>query len=94
MTDDIIRKLYYDPQQGFSSVKKLYEKLKSQNITQKQIKEFLSKQEVNQLHHTIKEPKNYVPIMSYYPNEMIQLILWIYQIYQQQIHISSTFYVE
>ena len=57
MTDDIIRKLYYDPQQGFSSVKKLYEKLKSQNITQKQIKEFLSKQEVNQLHHTIKKTK-------------------------------------
>ncbi len=46
---EIIKKAYYDPQVGFVGAKKLYEKLKFQGIYQKEIEDFLKKQEIAQI---------------------------------------------
>ena len=40
---ELIKDLYYDPKQGLHSVEKLYDKLKSKNITRKEISEFIKK---------------------------------------------------
>ena len=40
----LIRKTYNDPQYGLISTEKLYQKLKSNGVTKKQIQDFPSKQ--------------------------------------------------
>lgn len=57
-----ILETYYDPKQGFSSVKKLYERLKGDGITMKEIKETLENQE---LYQAFADKKNYYD--SYVP---------------------------
>ena len=48
MVDNIIRATYENPESGLMSTKKLYEKLKHEGITYKQIQDFMNKQETNQ----------------------------------------------
>ena len=73
--ESIIRKTYYNPEEGLSSAKKLFEKLKTQGVTVNQIKDFLSKQEVAQQYKPVNKPKHYFPIMAKYENEIMQLDL-------------------
>ena len=68
-----IREVYYDVSQGLSSAKKLYEKLKHEGITMKQINQFLQLQETSQMHKPIVKQREYIPIMAFYPNEIAQL---------------------
>ena len=69
-----IREIY---NQGFFSFQKLYHKLKESgyNITQKQVKDFLSKQETYQIHKQQKLPKSFFPITSHYQNQVVQIDL-------------------
>jgi hypothetical protein len=41
--EDIIRKIYNDPLQGFTGINKIYQKVKQLGITQKEVKDFLKK---------------------------------------------------
>ena len=75
MTEELIRKSYYDPESGLFSATKLYEKLKSKGITLKQIKDFISKQEVYQIHKKVFKPEIFFPIVAKYPNEIYQIDL-------------------
>jgi len=69
-----IREIY---NQGFFSFHKLYHKLKESgyNIAQKQVKDFLSKQETYQIHKQQKLPKSFFPITSHYQNQVVQIDL-------------------
>ena len=71
-TEEKIRELYLNPEFGLSSANKIYQKLKNEGVTLKQIKDVLSKQESVQISKRITKPKNYLPIMSYGANDIIQ----------------------
>jgi len=64
--EELLKKLYYDPATGFTSIKRLYERAKQQDpkITLKFVKEWLQSQEVQQIYS--KDNKNakqqYIPI--------------------------------
>ena len=58
-----IRQAYYDPKVGLVSGDRLYRKLRSEDITRKDITNFLEKQQVRQMHHQSKKP-DYHPIYS------------------------------
>ena len=72
-SNNIIQYAYYDVNQGLLSADKFYHKLKNKGITLSQIQTFLSNQEGEILHKVIRKPKRYFPIVSFYPNDMIQL---------------------
>jgi len=76
-TEKILKELYYDPSSGMLSLQKLYHKTKElgYKITQKQIKDFLEKQETHQLHKNQELTSHYFPIRSNYKNEIIQIDL-------------------
>ena len=68
----LLSNLFYGPS-STTSIKKLYEKLKHQGITYNEIKEFVQKQEVYQMHLKRKRPKNFFPIVAKYINEIWQI---------------------
>ena len=67
-----LKKIYYNPTTGFQSKKKLYEAVKDKGITKQQVDYFLNNQEAYQLHKKPEIPKVYIPIISKYPNEILQ----------------------
>ena len=73
--EDKIKEAYYNPTTGLISANKLYQKLKEQGITLKQIKEFIRSQETGQLYKPITKESVYFPITSYRPYEHIQIDL-------------------
>ena len=62
---------------GYFSFQKLYHKIKElgYKIPQKQIKDFLQKQETYQIHKQQTLPKSFFPITSHYENQVIQIDL-------------------
>ena len=71
--EQTIMELFYKPELGLSSATKLYQKLKNDGITLKQIKDFLTKQESFQISKRVTKPKSYIPIIAYAPNDMLQV---------------------
>lgn len=80
MSDEIIKKMYYDPQYGFLSAGKLYKKLfdDGYDIRYKDVKNFIDKQEIYQLTKNIKQPTVYNTITATYPLESVQIDIMIY----------------
>lgn len=68
----LLHDTYYNPSTGLLSAQKLYQKLKKEGITLKQVKEFLQKQETSQLYKPVTKTKVFFPIVAYEPNETIQ----------------------
>ena len=70
--------VYYDPVQGFMSAAKIYEKVKDQGYTMKQVREFIKKQETDQVNKHINKPKYYNTIVSpeYQNNFQIDIITY------------------
>src|SRR5690348_11280877 len=62
--DEIIRKSFYDPEIGFQGTDKLFDKLKEQGITRKEIREWRKKQEVYQLHYRKPPVRRFFPIVA------------------------------
>ncbi len=54
--EDIIKKIYYDPKQGFTNVNLLYNKLKElgYNFTLSEVKKWYNSQAVNQIYKETK----------------------------------------
>ena len=75
--DQILTKLYYDPQTGLSSAKNLYNLAKPYGYTQKYIKEWINKQETNQIFKTQK--KHYLPIIGYGTDEYQMDVMFLEQ---------------
>ena len=57
----LLTNLFYSPNTLFTSVKALYDAVIYKKITQKEVKEFIQKQEVNQLYTKQKELKTIFP---------------------------------
>ena len=62
--EEIIREAYYDPEQGYLGIDKLFHKLKDQGISKYRIRKFLAKQEVYQ---TTKKRTGYQNVDSFIP---------------------------
>jgi hypothetical protein len=86
--EDIIRKVYYDPNTGFSGIEKTYQTLKKMgsNIKREEIKKFLEKQEVVQINKkNYGKPGSFVPP---YPLFEFQIDL----IYLENKHLNKASY--
>ena len=57
--EQLTRKTYNDPQYGLVSTEKLYQKLKGNGVTKKQIQDFINKQESYQVYKKVSAPKHY-----------------------------------
>ena len=70
-------KLYYNPKTGFTSARKLYLKL-NKEVPMSQIREFLERQQVHQLHKDSRQIPTFSPIVVYSVNDQwrIDLINW------------------
>lgn len=86
MTDEIIRKAYYNPAQGFVGRDKLFRKLKSHGITRNQINKFLARQEIYQT--TRKNNKKQGSFIPRYPLQEFQIDL----IYIENRHLNQAGY--
>ena len=71
----LLTNLFYSPNTLFTSVKALYDAVKNKKITQREVKEFIQKQEVNQLYKKQKRIKNYFPISAKFRFEILQVDL-------------------
>ena len=70
-----IRDLYYDPEQGLTNIDDMHRKLKKDGITKAEIKEFLNKQNVYQLHKRPTRIRHYFPIHASHENQLMQIDL-------------------
>jgi transposase InsO family protein len=72
--DDLLRKIYYDPETGLQGALSLYQKAKETDpsIKRKDVEAWLKRQEVSQVHAPRKEVKHYYPIKSNYPDHIWQ----------------------
>ena len=76
--DELLRSIYYDPEQGLQGAASLYQKAKQQSIdcaikiTRKAVEEWLKRQETAQVHAPRKEVKHYFPIKSNYKDHIWQ----------------------
>ena len=71
--DKLLHILYYSPNVGATSIKKLYEKVKNRGITQKQVREFIEKQESHQMFKKRNTKINYFPIFAQLKNQIFQM---------------------
>ena len=70
--EKIISELYYNPLTGLQSTNKLYSKLKDKGIKYSEIKDFVLKQQTNQIFKHTKPIHHYFPIVSKHKNEIFQ----------------------
>lgn len=69
-----IKDFYYDPKTGLISAYKIYLKL-NKSIPLSKIKDFISRQEVNQIFQEIRKKPKYKPIVVYSKNNQWQVDL-------------------
>jgi acid phosphatase class B len=82
--EKIIKQFFYDPETGFTSAKDVYNKLIEAGyyVTQKQVKDFISKQETAQINKEYKKPTIYNTIISPAPRNNYQIDIIIYDRYE------------
>jgi len=86
MSQDIIRKTYYNPEEGFVGIDKLYRKLKPQGVSRADIIQFLKKQEVYQVNK--KNNRKQGSFIPRYPYQEFQIDL----IYLDDSHLNKASY--
>jgi hypothetical protein len=84
LTEDDIRKLYYNPRFGMNGPEKFYKKLKKidDTVKLKDVKEIINKQSIQQI---FKMPKTkfFNSVVASYPNDVWQVDFIIYDRYEQ-----------
>jgi hypothetical protein len=82
--DAELKKLYYNPQTGYSNSTKFYELIKSLDLdyTKKEINEFVKKQHINQVLKSVKRQKLYSTITVDNIRDEYQIDLIIYDRYE------------
>ena len=70
--EEKLKEIYYNPQTGLISANKLYQKVKQDGVTLKQVKDYINKQETAQLLKPVVKPKMYFPITSFGPYQHLQ----------------------
>ena len=85
-TNIVIDQYYRNPKFGFQSAAKLFHKLRNdnQNITLKQVKDYLNKQEDYQIMQEKKKPTKYNSIVASDPLECVQLDLMVYDRFENK----------
>jgi hypothetical protein len=88
---DVIDKIYKNPDTGFISANKLYEKVKKEDpkITLNQVKEYLKNSTTQQLHTKKKKSQNEAQI--YGAIGQYQLDLTFYNQYKKKVKLSYHF---
>jgi hypothetical protein len=83
MTEQL-KKLFYDVKTGFVSEKKLYDKAKEQGIkiTHKEVKDFLGRQNVNQVFKKVERQKYYSSIVEDKIRDNFQIDIMVYDRYE------------
>lgn len=83
MDSELLTKIYYNPSTGLSSAKQLHINAKKEGYkgTMKNVKDWLSNQEIQQIHTT--QEKHYLPIIPHTPNDFQMDILVIKQYFRQ-----------
>ena len=71
---EALKALYYDPKTGFTAADKLYRTAKKMklDVSLKDVKDFLAKQNVAQQHKQVKQEKYYLPFKSPARNYLLQ----------------------
>jgi len=82
--NQILKQLYYDPEQGFISSSKLFVKAHAldSDITRKDVRDFIDKQYTYQVNRNVKKPKDYNSIISPSVNNNWQIDIIIYDRYE------------
>ena len=85
LTDEQIKKLFYDPKIGLTSTDKFFKKLHDidPTITKKRVKEIIEKQEIHQVFKRIVKPKNFNSVVANYPMDCVQCDFIVYDRYKQ-----------
>ena len=78
---DTLRELYYDKSAGLASFDKLWRKVKKEGLdfTQKEVKDFLSKQRTAQITKDFKKPKKFTTIRAPAPGNNLQMDLMFFK---------------
>ena len=71
----LMENLYYSPDTQFTSIKSLHDAVKNKGITNKEVREFILKQESNQIFKKAKKITHYFPIFARHKYEILQLDL-------------------
>ena len=71
--ENLLIYIYFNPSKGLLSANKLYEKVKENGLTLKEVKEFVDKQEAQQVLKQVKPVKNYFPITAKYKYQLMQV---------------------
>ena len=71
--ETLLGNLYYSPNTLFTSIKSLYNAVKNKKITYDAVKQFIQKQDSNQLFKKQPKVKNYFPIYAKHRFEILQL---------------------
>ena len=66
---------YYNPSGQYTSIRNLYDAVKKEGITLKDVKEFIQKQETTQVFKKPKQIKHYFPIVAKHKYEILQIDL-------------------
>src|SRR5690349_8347474 len=84
MSDQIIKKAFYDPEVGFIDYRKLYQKLKDEGhgVTLKQVKDVVQKQLATQLNIQRRRPKRFPSIWGIAPYVNMQMDIMVYNRYE------------
>ena len=79
-----VKELFYDPEQGFVSLSKLWKKVKAQDIPvkYKDVKTFYESQSTNQINKQTKKPKVFRTILADGPRKNYQMDIIIYDRYE------------
>lgn len=79
-----VKELFYDPEQGFISLSKLWRKVKANNIdvNYKDVKEFYENQATNQINKQTSKPKVFRTIVAEGPRKNYQADIIIYDRYE------------
>jgi transposase InsO family protein len=80
--NQLIKKIYYDPEQGFQNADKLFAKIKNDNelnITKADITRFIKSQVIDQVYKKVNGPKKYNSYRAWYPSHIFQIDIVNYQ---------------
>ena len=80
MSEEKLKAIYYNPKSGFLSLKKLWERVKEENIpaSYNDVRKFLEQQKPYELHKQVTRPKEFSNIYADHPLQCVQIDIMIY----------------
>lgn len=67
-----LKDLFYDPSVGLVGFDKFYEKVRNLGYSEDEVRDFLRKQEISQVHRAANVKQRFIPIRAKYPKEQFQ----------------------